>query len=155
MTMRKQKCKAPLPRKSNGEGTAESEAETAEDTEVVGGVDEMPTTLQRGDRVNPVAGTGGLEHLVPRWLATEAMAAETAYEEPKESFTDLLLELQSGDASVGKWKRDDPEGGPRPAGSKRDWRVDHKGLLRYRGAVYVPNDRAVRQEIMKINHDDP
>ena len=37
----------------------------------------------------------------------------------------------------------------------RDWPVDQDGLLRYRGSAYVPNDPAVRQEIMKMNHDDP
>ena len=53
----------------------------------------MLTTLQRGNKVNSIAGTGGLEYLVLQWLTTEAMATETAYKEPKESFTELLLEL--------------------------------------------------------------
>ena len=48
------------------------------------------------------------------------MAAEMAYEEPKESFTNLLLELQSRDTAVDKWKRNDSEGSSRPAGFKRD-----------------------------------
>ena len=65
MTMRKRKHKALLPQESNSKGTAESEPEMAEDMMIVEGVDKMPTTLRRGDRVNSVAGTGGLEHLVP------------------------------------------------------------------------------------------
>src|SRR5437667_586246 len=36
-----------------------------------------------------------------------------------------------------------------------EWRVDPNGLLRYKGAIYMPNDPAVKQEIMKMNHDDP
>ena len=39
--------------------------------------------------------------------------------------------------------------------ASKDWSVDHRGLLRFKKAVYVPNDPAIRQEIMKINHDDP
>ena len=82
------------------------------------------------------------------------MSTETAYKKPKKSFIELLLELQLRDASVGKWKYDDPKGGPRLVGSKRDWRVDHRGLLYYKEAVYMPKDMAVRQEIMKINYDN-
>ena len=64
------------------------------------GVDEMSTTLRRGNGTNPDAGTGGLEHLVLRGVAREAASAETAYEEPKELLIDLLLELQSEDTST-------------------------------------------------------
>ena len=35
-----------------------------------------------------------------------------------------------------------------------EWRVDPNGLLCYKGAIYVPNDPVVKQEIMKMNHDD-
>ena len=64
VTMRKWKCKAPLSQESNSEGFTESEPEMGDDMIVVGGVDKMPTTLQRGNRVNSIAGTGGLEHLI-------------------------------------------------------------------------------------------
>src|SRR3989440_2475418 len=88
-----------------------------------------------------------------------ATLSEMAYDEPKESLRELLLNLQLGDASVRRWKQSISEGRSRDAGSTtdtfRDWRVDQEGLLRYRGSAYVPNDPAVRQEIMKMNHDDP
>ena len=88
-----------------------------------------------------------------------ATLSETAYDEPKESLRELLLNLQLGDASVRRWKQIISEGRSRDAGSTtdtlRDWRVDQEGLLHYRGSAYVPNDPAVRQEIMKMNHDDP
>jgi hypothetical protein len=35
------------------------------------------------------------------------------------------------------------------------WREDSTGLLRFDGRVYVPDDAAVRAEILTINHDDP
>ena len=72
------------------------------------------------------------------------MSTEMAYKEPKELFIELLLKLQLGDASVGKWKCDNPEGGPQLAGSKRDWQVDYRSLLHYKGAVYMPKNMAVR-----------
>ena len=80
----------------------------------------MLTTLQKSNRVNPIASTSGLEHLILQWLATEAMSTKIAYKEPKESFTELLLELQLGDASVGKQKCDNPEESFWLARSKRD-----------------------------------
>ena len=86
----------------------------------------------------------------------EAIAAETAYEPPKESLTKLLLELQSGDTAIAKWKHEVTTGRARDARPlESSWKVDPKGLLRYNGAVYVPNDQAIRQEIMRTNHDDP
>ena len=122
-------------------------------------IDEMSSSKRRCDGTNHITGTGGLEHLVPRSLVRAAMASETAYDEPKESLNELLLELQKGDASTASWKQSITEGRRRNAGSAKDnqneWHVDNQGLLRRNGAAYVPNDPAVRQEIIQINHDDP
>ena len=60
----------------------------------------MLSTLRRGDGADPITSTSGLEHLMLREVAREAASAEIAYEEPKESLIDLLLELQSGDIST-------------------------------------------------------
>src|SRR5437773_5316904 len=62
--MQKWKCKALLSQESNGEGSVESKFKMGDDMIVVGRVDEMLTTLQKGNRVNSVASTGGLEHLI-------------------------------------------------------------------------------------------
>ena len=62
----RRKCKAPPPQETIGEETAEPTPETGKDRETIEGIDEMSTSLQRGDRINPVASTGGLEHFVPR-----------------------------------------------------------------------------------------
>ena len=86
----------------------------------------------------------------------ETISTEMAYEESKESFTELLLELQSRDASVERWKHDVPEGHLCLARSSKDnWRIDYKSLLHYKGAIYIPNDQAVGQEIMRMNHNNP
>jgi hypothetical protein len=86
----------------------------------------------------------------------KAMSTETAYKESKESFMELLLELQSGDASVEQWKSDVSEDLLCVIRFLKDnWNIDQRSLLRFKGAMYMPNDLVVRQEIMKINHDDP
>ena len=38
---------------------------------------------------------------------------------------------------------------------KNTWTIDQLGLLRWNNVVYVPNDLAVRQELLRIHHDDP
>src|SRR5438270_474799 len=82
-------------------------------------------TRRRAAGTNPDAGTGGLEHLVPQRVAMAATLSETAYDEPKESLRELLLNLQLGDASVRRWKQSISEGQSRDAGSTmdtlRDW----------------------------------
>jgi hypothetical protein len=112
--------------------------------------------LRWDDGSSTVVGTGGLEHLMPRWVATEAMSTETAYEELEESFTNLLLSLQRGDAFSMQKRKMITETQSRKAGAPGSaWGLDDTGLLRYRGSVYVPQDRGLRKEIIKTNHDDP
>lgn len=73
-----------------------------------------------------------------------------------ETLAKQLRDLQSRDAfcSEQKWnlypygKVKDPEF----AGT---WRVDYAGLVRRDGAVYIPDDPAIRQEVIRVNHDDP
>jgi hypothetical protein len=67
------------------------------------GVNEMPTSLQQGNNVYSVAGTGGLELLVPWLVVIEAIATETTFKEPKKSFMKLLLEMQLKDSVMIKW----------------------------------------------------
>ena len=88
------------PEDAAGMGATDPLSEIDEDDESQQGDGEMPSTLRRGDGADPVTGTSGLEHLMPQGVAREAAFAETAYEEPKESLVDLLLELQSGDTST-------------------------------------------------------
>ena len=35
------------------------------------------------------------------------------------------------------------------------WAVDENGIVRRDGMAYVPNDPAIRAEILRVNHDDP
>ena len=81
------------PEDAAGTGAADPPSEMDEDDESWQGDGEMPSTLRRGDGADPITGTGGLEYLVPQGVAREAASAEMAYEKPKESLIDLLLEL--------------------------------------------------------------
>jgi len=100
---------------------------------------------------NTTAGdTGGLELLVPRSLATEAMRTETAYSEMKPDMESLLRTCQQGDAFV--WKKSKELRAGQAEGSV--WSIGERDLLRYKGAAYVPPDKALQSEIMKNNHDD-
>jgi hypothetical protein len=84
------------------------------------------------------------------------MSTKMTYEEPGESFTNLLLSLQGGDAFSMQKRKMISGSQSRKAGAPRSaWGLDDLGLLWYRGSVYVPHDRGLREEIMKTNHDDP
>jgi hypothetical protein len=106
-------------------------------------------SLKRGP-MDRFTGTGVFRHLVPRCLAVKALSTETAYTELQPSFTELLLSLQAKDETTQQWIRQLSDG--TPAGP---WQLDSQGLLRHEGSVYVPEDPAIRQEVMKANHDDP
>ena len=85
---------------------------------------------------------------IPRVRANTAMKDEKAYDEPTESTLEILLEKQ----------RNDPFALQRSveAGShESEWKIDERGLLMKGGRIYVPDDPALRQEILRIHHDDP
>ena len=35
------------------------------------------------------------------------------------------------------------------------WSIDDQGLLRWHSRTYVPDDPALKAEVMKLYHDDP
>ena len=136
------------PEDATGMGAANPSSEMDKDDESRQGDSEMPLTLQRGDRADPITGTGGLKHIMLWGVVREAASAEMAYEELKESLIDLLLELQSRDISTQQQIQRLSEGLTWDAGSIEDthaeWRVDPNGLLCYKKAIYMPNDPAVK-----------
>ncbi|QSS51625.1 hypothetical protein I7I53_06992 [Histoplasma capsulatum var. duboisii H88] len=106
---------------------------------------------------NEVAGVTGLDlgTLVPRILTIKVFESETAYRgEVAESIIELLLQVQNRDAGTSELRRR-LEVGDASEGDHLTWAVDKDSLLRKDGKVYVPQDKAVRHEIMKMNHDDP
>jgi hypothetical protein len=86
-----------------------------------------------------------------RIAAVTAARGEDAYSEPVESLATLIYDLQTADELARGRKEAVLKGTKDLPG----WKVDQKGALRFRGAIYVPPDQAVRMEIFKICHDDP
>ncbi len=67
-----------------------------------------------------------------------------------------MLYLQSKDSWCRKQEWRNFPAGKVPTGRwKGVWSIDRAGLVRRTGVVYVPHDAAVRQEILRVNHDDP
>ena len=77
------KLSAPCSKNAASSGTTRPESEMGEGERRWPGVDEMSTTLRRGNGTNPDASTGGLEHLVPWRVAMAATLSETAYDNLK------------------------------------------------------------------------
>lgn len=106
--------------------------------------------LQNGSSAHQIART------LPRAVAREVLRDQSRYAEPSETVISLLLKLQQEDAfCIGKeWEKHVSNTIPK-GDYKGTWAVDHAGLVRNGGKVYVPLDEATRSELMKINHDDP
>ena len=121
-------------------------------------VNEAGTRL--GDRNAPTdenhtnGDTDILDTTVPRALVKDAMGPETAYSDPEETMTEFLLRMQSKDP--GTQRLIESKGmHPKDTSSDSKWKIDSRGLIRFKGRAYVPQIEAVKGEIMKINHDDP
>lgn len=67
-----------------------------------------------------------------------------------------VRQLQGRDAfcSEQKWNLF-PDGRVTTPPMEGTWCVDHAGIVRNDGAVYIPDDMTVKQEILRVNHDDP
>ena len=88
-----------------------------------------------------------------RLLVHQVLESERSYLELREPMAAWLLKLQRKDAWVAKeeWRQ-------RYAAKKGElskWGIGEDGLLRRGLAVYVPNDPATKEEIFRMNHDDP
>lgn len=107
-------------------------------------------SLLRDASEAPDAGQSSHECSVPRFFVAWVMRTETAFSPPTNSLLPILLELQKGDVLAV-----DKRAHIREQAGDAVWSVDSDGLLRHRRMAYVPQDYAVRAEIMKICHDDP
>ena len=90
--------------------------------------------------------------VVPQVIVTAMAQGEGAYSAATEPLTDLIKTLQAADELAVKRAKD---AGTARAEDPPRWRVDDAGILRFKGAVYVPPNQALRMEIFKICHDDP
>jgi transposase InsO family protein len=103
------------------------------------------------------------ELLALRMVVREAATTETATGPTSRPLRDTILREQQRDAFVAQ-HRDGGEGKKEgykigdvaPVGGNRsgDWRM-YNGMLYHGNAVYVPACAALRQEILRVHHDDP
>jgi transposase InsO family protein len=85
-------------------------------------------------------------------MAIALLSTETGDGEVTESIRNTLLELQRLDPFV-KDKVYELIPKPNRPGSERHWILDQEGLLRFKGAVYVPNEKSIQSELIHIHHD--
>jgi transposase InsO family protein len=108
-----------------------------------------------GSGVHAVEVLRGCRPAMPRMLARVCAASENPPEDPLETLQDALLLLQQGDA-LAKGIRRALEAGRRWTGAEKgDWTINRRGLLERDEKIYIPPDEAMRQELLRIHHDDP
>jgi hypothetical protein len=106
------------------------------------------------DESSTAGDTGILENLMPRLLVRAAITGETAYTDLPESMEELIKRIQQRDAFA-REKQNELDQTLDKKAERSPWNQDQKGLLRYNGSVFIPQDKAVRDEIIRTNHDDP
>ncbi|KAL1953584.1 hypothetical protein VTO42DRAFT_2564 [Malbranchea cinnamomea] len=88
-------------------------------------------------------------YLSPHLSVRELTQGETAFTNSLARMRERLLDLQRGDAltkeKVNSLKRGDAGG---------EWEKGDDQILRFNGTIYVPNDPALRQKLLRIYHDD-
>lgn len=87
---------------------------------------------------------------IPRILAIKGLQDEKAYGNVS-SIPDLIRVLQASDTLTQR-KRRDVTSSPEVGGS---WSISSQGLMLFKSKVFVPEDHAVRSELLKRYHDDP
>jgi hypothetical protein len=109
-------------------------------------------TPEPGGKVGSYDGFG---QLVPRACVRACTTSETVFDAPALPLQYLILDLQSRDVSIQKRKRELETGTEMHTVSPDSWRVDDIGLLRRNDLIVVPHDKAIREELLRIHHDDP
>ena len=110
-----------------------------------------------------LAGTVGCNLLVPRFIVAAAAVDESAFADPPESLSALIRDVQSRDAFVQDIRRQDAlradtvpgTDAATPRKNHGEYRFDPEELLRHQGKVYIPRCAALREELLRRNHDDP
>ena len=124
----------------------EGETSDPEDLTVTG-----PSGLDTEDPAGTAWGPLMEQQHWPRYVVAALAKGENAYDKPKEPLIEAIRKAQSVDSFVAEHRHE-----PRSNRPQTDpWQFGSGGILRFKGRAYVPPDAALRQEILKINHDDP
>ena len=98
----------------------------------------------------PVAGATVCTQCVPRSVA-KVMLSETAPTDAGSPFISLISELQRRDTFVAEMK--EPNENKKARSQGQSWQFDVDGLLRFKGRIWVPDEPAVRVEVISAHHD--
>jgi transposase InsO family protein len=91
----------------------------------------------------------GSEPIVLRSAAIHTLAAETAYGDELMTTMELVMRAQRASAEAKALNRRIQQGE-----LNKHWRIVD-GVIRFKMRLYVPPVRAIREELLKRNHDDP
>lgn len=98
------------------------------------------------------AGVTVPEQYIPRPVMRELMEGETALlSQPSKKFETLVKELQSQDQQCQHFTAK----ARGTAGERKGYTIDSQDLLRYKGRLVIPDQGAMRTEILRRHHDDP
>lgn len=91
---------------------------------------------------------------ITRKRAREAAEAEDKHApDPSKSLMEIVLELQDRDPVTQKIK-EDLQNRRRKHVDRKTWSIGHTGELLHNQRLFVPAEEAVKQEIMRLHHDD-
>jgi hypothetical protein len=100
---------------------------------------EEPAKSLRGKNIETTEHTSGMQ------------PQKGSQEEPPKTSRDEGEETESEEIEQAIVRnQNDHSEGETPA-----WNMDSTGMLRYKGQAYVPDDEALKAEILTMNHDDP
>ena len=116
---------------------------------------EEAKSRQRSDdgALQPLLRVANVQAIIPRSVARDVV--EEPYSDAQGPLKSLIQELQSKDSWVNRFKDNDGAQTGRLRFPNKDWSLGEDNLLRYKGRIYVPEDPALRQEIIAKCHDDP
>ncbi len=106
------------------------------------------------ETLDPVAGTVVCRQLVPRRLAQLVASYETAYSRSSGEMLSLLRELQKDDVDIQNQRKQVESQSTNRVNSNL-MSINQYGLLEQQRRIVIPNQAAVRAEIIALHHDDP
>ncbi|EDN02416.1 hypothetical protein HCAG_00280 [Histoplasma mississippiense (nom. inval.)] len=95
-----------------------------------------------------------VEQYMPRIAVNKAILGDSAYTEMPESFTSFLSKAQKIDSFAAEQREKVKEKGMTVAENML-WTISEDDILRADGRAYVPQQKALIDEIISANHDDP
>ena len=91
-----------------------------------------------------------VEDCLPRAAVNHRLEGESIYTRPTEKLVELIKTVQKMDAATNNQIQKINE-----SATSKKWAVDSKGCVRHNSKLYVPDQQALRQALLKLHHDDP